>query len=80
LGRPAADDETLIRTMALNGQLMCFNVMRLSALATLGWDRVDAPRLTLLKRVLREQTSAMLRSLCTSRARSGDRKRGNGGS
>jgi AcrR family transcriptional regulator len=77
LGRPADDDETLIRTMALNGQLMSFHVMRLSALATLGWDRVDAPRLMLLKRVLREQTSAMLRSLSASR--DGDRKRGDNG-
>jgi AcrR family transcriptional regulator len=67
LGRPAGDDETLIRTMALNGQLMVFQVARRSALTALNWDAIDGDRLALLKRVIREQTSALLRSMTAAR-------------
>jgi AcrR family transcriptional regulator len=67
LGRPAGDDETLIRTMALNGQLMAFQVARRSALTALNWDAIDANRLALLKRVIREQTDALLRSMIATR-------------
>lgn len=63
IGRPANDDETLIRTMALNGQLTVFQVARRSALTALNWDAIDAGRLAILKRVIREQTSALLRSM-----------------
>jgi AcrR family transcriptional regulator len=69
LGRPASDDETLIRTMALNGQLMVFQVARRSALIALNWDTVDAGRLALLKGVIREQTRAVLRSMAASRVK-----------
>jgi hypothetical protein len=55
--------------MALSGQLMAFQVMRRSALASLGWDTIDAQRLKLLKRVLHEQTRALLSSLAASRGR-----------
>jgi hypothetical protein len=68
LGRPAGDDETLIRTLALNGQLLVFQVARRSALASLNWDAIDADRLALLKRVIREQTGALLRSMTAARA------------
>jgi TetR/AcrR family transcriptional regulator, regulator of cefoperazone and chloramphenicol sensitivity len=68
LGRPAGDEETLIRTLALNGQLLVFQVARRSALATLNWDAIDADRLALLKRVIREQTGALLRSMIAARA------------
>ena len=67
LGRPAGDDETLIRTMALNGQLMVFQVMRRSALTTLNWDSMDAQRLARLKGIIREQTTALLHSMIASR-------------
>ncbi|MEJ0039692.1 MAG: CerR family C-terminal domain-containing protein [Gammaproteobacteria bacterium] len=74
LGRPADDDETLIRTMALNGQLMVFQVMRRTALTTLNWDAVNPERLGQLKRIIREQTSALLRSIVS--AREAGRRRG----
>jgi TetR/AcrR family transcriptional regulator, regulator of cefoperazone and chloramphenicol sensitivity len=66
-GLPADDDETLIRTMALSGQLTVFQVYRRSALHSLDWDTVDAERLALLKRVIRQQTEALLRSLTATR-------------
>jgi TetR/AcrR family transcriptional regulator, regulator of cefoperazone and chloramphenicol sensitivity len=63
LGRPSGDDETLIRTMALSGQLMVFQMARRSALTALNWDSINAERLALIKRVIREQTTALLKSL-----------------
>ena len=67
LGRPADDEETLIRTMALSGQLTVFQVARRSVLTKLNWDAVDADRLALLKRIVREQTGALLRSMASAR-------------
>ena len=67
MGRAAGDDETLIRTMALNGQLTVFQVARRSALTALNWDAIDGARVALLKRVLREQTAALLRSMVAAR-------------
>lgn len=68
LRRPPGDDETLIRTMALNGQLMVFQVARRSALTALNWDSITPERLALIKRVIREQTTELLRSLAATRA------------
>ncbi len=67
LGLPAHHEETLIRVIALNGQLTVFSVVRRSALTALNWDAVDAPRLALLQRIIREQTEAVLRSLIVAR-------------
>jgi hypothetical protein len=53
--------------MALSGQLTVFQVYRRSALHSLDWDTVDAERLALLKRVIRQQTEALLRSLTSRR-------------
>jgi TetR/AcrR family transcriptional regulator, regulator of cefoperazone and chloramphenicol sensitivity len=67
LGRSPRDDETLIRTMALSGQLMVFQVARRTALTALNWDSINAERLALIKRVVREQTTALLRALLAAR-------------
>lgn len=68
LGKPADDEETLIRTAALNGQLSVFHIVRRSVLALLNWDAIEGERLALLKRVLREQTVALLRSMVATRS------------
>ena len=60
VGRPADDEETLLRTTTLGGQLMAFQFARRSVLTKLNWDKVDARRLDLLKKVIREHTSALL--------------------
>jgi AcrR family transcriptional regulator len=75
LGRPADDDETMIRTMALNGQLLVFQVMRRTALTTLKWKGIDAEQLALLKRVITEQTRTLLSELSATRAVSQVRNR-----
>jgi TetR/AcrR family transcriptional regulator, regulator of cefoperazone and chloramphenicol sensitivity len=67
LGRPADDEETLVRTAALSGQLMVFHMARRSVMTRLSWDTVDADRLALLMRVNREHTSVLLRSMVAGR-------------
>ena len=67
LGRPADDEETLIRTMTLSGQLMVFQLARRSVMTKLNWDEVHAGRLALLQKVLREHTESLLRSMMASR-------------
>jgi AcrR family transcriptional regulator len=75
-GHPADDEETLIRTMTLTGQVTVFQFAPRSFLARLNWDGVDASRLALLKTVVREQTTALLRWMVASRhAEGGDRRR-----
>jgi AcrR family transcriptional regulator len=75
-GHPADDEETLIRTMTLTGQLTVFQFAPRSFLARLNWDGVDARRLALLKSVIREQTTALLRWMVATReAESSDRRR-----
>jgi len=66
-GCPADEEETLIRTMTLTGQLTVFQCAPRSFLARLNWDAVDARRLALLKRVIREQTEALLRWMVACR-------------
>lgn len=74
IGRPADDEETLIRTMTLSGHAAVFMSAPRSLLARLKWDAVDAGRLALLKRVISEQTAALLRTLVATRV-SGTRRR-----
>jgi AcrR family transcriptional regulator len=63
LGRPADDEETLVRTMTVSGQLHVFQMARRSVLTKLKWDKVTNARLDLLKRILREHSSALLRAM-----------------
>jgi TetR/AcrR family transcriptional regulator, regulator of cefoperazone and chloramphenicol sensitivity len=67
LGRPADDEETLIRTMNLSGQLHVLQVARRSVLARLNCDRIDERRLNLLKRIIREHTGVLLRAMAKAR-------------
>jgi AcrR family transcriptional regulator len=67
LGRPPDDEETLIRTMTLSGQLMVFQHARRSVLTKLNWDAVDAGRLALLQKVIREHTESLLRLMMAAR-------------
>ena len=67
LGRSPDDEETMVRTMMLSGQLHVFHFARKSVLHKLNWDTIDANRLALLKRVIRDHISALLRSMATKR-------------
>jgi TetR/AcrR family transcriptional regulator, regulator of cefoperazone and chloramphenicol sensitivity len=67
LGRPADDEETLVRTVTLSGQLVVFQMSRRSVMTKLKWDKIDADRLGLLLRVNREHTRLVLRSMVAGR-------------
>lgn len=67
LGRAPDDEETAIRTMMLSGQMHVFHFARKSVLAKLNWDTIDANRLALLKRVIRENISTLLRGMAQAR-------------
>jgi TetR/AcrR family transcriptional regulator, regulator of cefoperazone and chloramphenicol sensitivity len=67
LGRPPDDEETLVRTMMLNGQMHVFHFARKSVLAKLNWDTIDANRLALLKRAIRDNVYALLGSMAKAR-------------
>jgi len=75
LGRPAEDEETLIRTTTLNGHVAVFLCAPRSLLARLKWDGVDAERLALLKRVVSEQSTTLLRALVAARVSNTRRRR-----
>jgi len=66
-GQAPDDEETLIRTMTLTGQVTVFQFAPRSLLARLNWDAVDSERLALLQRIIREQTVALLRWLVAAR-------------
>ncbi|CRL51804.1 CerR family C-terminal domain-containing protein [Pseudomonas sp. P154a] len=57
------DDEARIRSMALNGQLAVFQMMRRTALTSLNWGEVDAQRLELIKCVVIKHTRAVLHAI-----------------
>jgi TetR/AcrR family transcriptional regulator, regulator of cefoperazone and chloramphenicol sensitivity len=67
LGRPADDEETLIRTTTLSGQLHVFQIARRSVLRKLNWDAINARRLDLLKRVVGEHARVLLRAMAKAR-------------
>jgi AcrR family transcriptional regulator len=69
IGKPADHDETLIRSMALNGQLIIFQVTRRNAFALLRWNEVTPQRLALIKRIVRDHTVALLSGYCRQRKR-----------
>jgi AcrR family transcriptional regulator len=62
-GRPPNDEETLVRTMLLSGQLHVFHVARRSLLTKLNWDAIDERRLNLLIHAVRTHTEVLLRSM-----------------
>ncbi len=66
-GRPADDEMTRIRAVALSGQFQVFHVCRRMALALLDWDEIDAARQGQVKQVVREHTRALLRSFAAEK-------------
>jgi hypothetical protein len=67
LGRAPDDEETLVRTMMLSGQLHVFHVARRTLLTKLNWDTIDDRRLNLLIQVVREHAGVLLRSMMRTR-------------
>ncbi|MFP3558618.1 CerR family C-terminal domain-containing protein [Paraburkholderia sp. SIMBA_049] len=63
LGRPAEDPETVIRLLAINGQLVSFHLTRCTALAALKWKSIDGERLKQLCAIIDEQSVVLLRAM-----------------
>jgi AcrR family transcriptional regulator len=63
LGLPADDDECIIRSMTLQGQLLPFYFARRSSLSALNWDDMNPERLSVIVRIANEQAAVFLGSL-----------------
>jgi AcrR family transcriptional regulator len=59
-GRDPADPLTQIKAAAILGQVSTFHTNRESTLEALKWAEFDAPRLQMIKSVIREHTRAIL--------------------
>jgi len=59
-GREPADEMTRIKAAAILGQVSTFHTNRESTLEALKWPAFDAPRLQMIKSVIREHTRAIL--------------------
>jgi TetR/AcrR family transcriptional regulator, regulator of cefoperazone and chloramphenicol sensitivity len=67
LGRPADDEETLIRTLTLNGPLLVFHTHCRKSLGVLKWDAINAERLAKLMSIVKQHTMTLLRSMTEMR-------------
>ena len=59
-GRQADDPETLLRMMAMNGQLKACHIGRRDMLACLGWDEITPEQGQLIKTVIVDQIRLLL--------------------
>ncbi len=67
-GRPADDPETLLRMMAMNGQLKACHIGRRDMLACLGWDDISPEQGRLIKAVIVDQIRLLLTAEWRARA------------
>ena len=70
-GRPADDESTIIRTMALNSQSIVFRVKRAPVLRALGWDTIDQQRMETVRNVMLSQNRLTLLALVSERDAAG---------
>ncbi len=64
LGRQPEEDEILVRTLAILGQIFvfCSKCNNKSARRTMNWDQLDERKVQLIQRVVREHATAILRT------------------
>ena len=60
---PVDAEETYIRAMTLNGQIVMFLFLRRTLLTALGWDAYRGERVDLIKRTIRENTHGLLSAM-----------------
>ncbi len=68
-GGDAADEATRIKALAILGQVSTFHTNRESTMECLKWPDFDAPRLQMIKTVIREHTRAILDAAVQKRPR-----------
>ena len=59
-GETEVNEETQARTFAIIGQLIIFGASRGMVMRTFGWDKMGERELSLIQRVIRDQTRAAL--------------------
>jgi hypothetical protein len=62
IGRRPNDPETLIRLNTINGQVLAFQRPESSEVNELGWSNAATGRQTLVRKIIRQQTEAILRA------------------
>jgi hypothetical protein len=64
LRRDVEDEEILVRTLAILGQvfIFCSKCNNKSARQSLSWDQLDERKLHMIQTIVREQTTAILRA------------------
>jgi len=63
LGKPADDEETRVRTVAIDGQVLVFQTMRRHVLRSLGWEGIGSEQTARIAAVILEQTRELLAAL-----------------
>lgn len=66
-GRPASDEITRIRTIAIDGQGAAFPTKKRNVLRAMGWESIGADEAARIERVILEQTRLLLRALVVER-------------
>ncbi len=72
---PAASQETRLRTLMVLGQIHWLHAGRDQALKVMHWSKFDAPKIALIKKMVRENFRSMLREFLPAPARSPDATR-----
>jgi len=67
LGKPADDEETRIRTLTIDGQVLVFRMMRRQVLSMLGWENIGQQETERVAAVILDQTRELLAALVKSR-------------
>ncbi|WP_137927616.1 CerR family C-terminal domain-containing protein [Cupriavidus sp. 2SB] len=67
IGQPASDENTRIRTVAIDSQIAAFKVMRRHILRALGWDEYGESETQRVQDVLQEHTRILLLGLIARR-------------
>lgn len=67
IGRPADDEDTRIRTIAIDSQIAAFKVMRRHVLKALQWDSYGESETQRVQDVLQDQTRILLLGLVAQR-------------
>lgn len=71
IGQPATDENTRIRTIAIDSQVGAFKVMRRHVLRALGWDHYGEDETARVREVLLDQTRILLLGLVAQRDTTG---------
>lgn len=67
LGKPADDEETRIRTIAIDGQVLVFRMMRRQVVSALGWRGIGTEETARVSAIILEQTRELLAALIRMR-------------